>query len=79
MVRLGLADRCTTDADVTDRLRALLSTVEAVLFDFDGPVCSVFAGYPAPKVAQQLRLDLEALRPDLAWSAAGRSDDPMTG
>jgi hypothetical protein len=26
-----------------------------VLLDFDGPVCSVFAGYPAPTVARELR------------------------
>lgn len=76
MVRLGVADRRKTLADVTP-LRELLATIEAVLFDFDGPVCSVFAGYPAPKVAEHLRHDLEALRPDVVWSAAGRSDDPL--
>jgi phosphoglycolate phosphatase len=26
-----------------------------VLLDFDGPVCSVFAGYPAPQIAEELR------------------------
>ena len=32
----------------------LLDSVDAVLLDFDGPVCSIFAGYPAPKVAAEL-------------------------
>jgi HAD superfamily hydrolase (TIGR01509 family) len=35
-----------------------------LLMDFDGPVCSVFAGYPAPRIAAELvtllmRLDVE--------------------
>lgn len=33
----------------------LLSRSEHVMFDFDGPVCSVFAGHPAPAVADRLR------------------------
>jgi hypothetical protein len=32
----------------------LLAEVGAVLLDLDGPVCSIFAGYPAPKVAAEL-------------------------
>lgn len=32
----------------------LLGEVDAVLLDFDGPVCSIFAGYPAPQVAAEL-------------------------
>ncbi|MFI7217883.1 HAD family hydrolase [Micromonospora maritima] len=35
-------------------LGRLLSKVGAVLLDFDGPVCSIFAGYPAPQVAAEL-------------------------
>ncbi|MFY1625109.1 HAD family hydrolase [Micromonospora sp. WMMD735] len=31
-----------------------LGKVGAVLLDFDGPVCSIFAGYPAPQVAAEL-------------------------
>lgn len=31
-----------------------------LLLDFDGPVCSVFAGTPAPAVARELRLALSA-------------------
>ncbi|MGI6873928.1 HAD family hydrolase [Amycolatopsis sp. 3B14] len=33
----------------------LLDQAGALLLDFDGPVCSVFAGIPAPVVAEQLR------------------------
>ncbi|MEU4774027.1 HAD family phosphatase [Micromonospora sp. NPDC023644] len=35
-------------------LGRLIGEVGAVLFDFDGPVCSIFARYPAPKVAAEL-------------------------
>jgi HAD superfamily hydrolase (TIGR01549 family) len=34
---------------------ALVSGAKIVLLDFDGPVCSVFAGRPAPEVAEHLR------------------------
>ncbi|MGC5308757.1 HAD family hydrolase [Micromonospora zamorensis] len=51
-------------------LGRLLGEVGAVLLDFDGPVCSIFAGYPAPQVAAEL---IDVLRrrgvdvpPDLA-------------
>jgi len=33
----------------------VLSRAKHVMFDFDGPVCSVFAGHPAPEVATRLR------------------------
>ncbi|MFB7946321.1 HAD family hydrolase [Kitasatospora phosalacinea] len=42
-------------------LADLLRPVKHVLLDFDGPVCSVFAGFPAPDVAQSLQEGLEAL------------------
>jgi HAD superfamily hydrolase (TIGR01509 family) len=55
---------------MTADLGRLLSKVGAVLLDFDGPVCSIFAGYPAPQVAAEL---IDVLRrqgvevpPDLA-------------
>ncbi|NYT93743.1 HAD family hydrolase [Salinispora sp. H7-4] len=35
-------------------LDRLFGEVGAVLLDFDGPVCSIFAGYPAPQVAAEL-------------------------
>jgi phosphoglycolate phosphatase len=33
---------------------SLLSATSAVLFDFDGPLCQVFAGLPAPAIAHDL-------------------------
>lgn len=39
----------------TDELRDIFESAEALLLDFDGPVCSVFSGFPAPMVADQLR------------------------
>ncbi|NGY61628.1 HAD family hydrolase [Lentzea sp. NEAU-D13] len=49
---MNAADRKLEGADV---LRSLLSDTEVLFLDFDGPVCSVFAGFPAPVVAGQLR------------------------
>jgi phosphoglycolate phosphatase len=36
-----------------------------VLFDFDGPICSVFDGYPAPRISSELRELAGALPHDL--------------
>jgi len=43
--------------DVTSpaALAALLTATTHVLLDFDGPVCDVFAGYPAHDIAEELR------------------------
>jgi phosphoglycolate phosphatase len=38
-----------------DSPASVLRSTQAVLLDFDGPVCSVFAGYPAPQIAEELR------------------------
>ncbi|MFI9646534.1 HAD family hydrolase [Streptomyces sp. NPDC052040] len=35
-------------------LRELIHAVRCVLFDFDGPVCRLFAGHPAERVARNL-------------------------
>ncbi|WP_337823257.1 HAD family hydrolase [Amycolatopsis sp. A1MSW2902] len=43
-------------ADVS--LRELIERARLVLFDFDGPVCDVFAGVPAPEVARWLERHL---------------------
>jgi phosphoglycolate phosphatase len=43
-----------------DQLAALLSRTRVLLLDFDGPVCSLFAGYPAPHVAADLHRAIEA-------------------
>src|ERR1700733_11574629 len=47
--------------------------VRYLLLDFDGPVCSVFAGFPAPDVARSLRDYLRGEVPD-GWMA--QVDDP---
>ncbi|MDA3644153.1 HAD-IA family hydrolase [Saccharopolyspora indica] len=55
-------------------LTAVLGRVSAVLFDFDGPLCDVFAGLPAGRIAVQLG--------DLVEAETGEridldTDDPM--
>ena len=36
-----------------DRLMSLLRENRILVVDFDGPVCSVFAGLPAATIAEQ--------------------------
>jgi N-acetyl-D-muramate 6-phosphate phosphatase len=43
---------------VNSSLSRVLASKKHVLVDFDGPICSVFAGVPASVVAQGLRSDL---------------------
>jgi phosphoglycolate phosphatase-like HAD superfamily hydrolase len=38
-------------------------TLQCLLLDFDGPICSVFAGFPAGEVAQRLRAYLQPRTP----------------
>jgi phosphoglycolate phosphatase len=38
-----------------EALAAILRRSPAILLDFDGPVCSVFAGYPASQITEELR------------------------
>jgi phosphoglycolate phosphatase len=45
----------TPPVDDPETLRRILTNTDALLLDFDGPICSVFAGIPAPLVADQLR------------------------
>lgn len=64
----------TPTVDDPDALREILATTEALLLDFDGPICSVFAGFPAHVVADQLRDVLAEgghtdLPPDVAQAA----------
>ncbi|MFC9795314.1 HAD family hydrolase [Streptomyces sp. NPDC127584] len=60
----------------SDALIELLVRCEAVLFDFDGPICHVFEGHPAPGVAQTLTRLLTDLAPQLSEDAHS-TDDPM--
>ncbi|MBD0324414.1 MAG: hypothetical protein ICV72_13665 [Aldersonia sp.] len=57
-------------AGMVKRLRST-----SVLLDFDGPICSVFAGHPAPAVAERIR---DYLRRE-GWpvNKLPESDDPM--
>ncbi|MER5484034.1 HAD family hydrolase [Streptomyces sp. NPDC002812] len=59
-----------------DTLSAVLAASKAILFDFDGPICDVFRGLPAPGVAEELADLLSTLAPALAF-AARSTDDPM--
>jgi hypothetical protein len=36
-----------------------------VLFDFDGPICSVFDGYPTPQITSELLALARRIRVDL--------------
>ncbi|MFE4800117.1 HAD family hydrolase [Streptomyces sp. NPDC056708] len=38
----------------SSKLSEVIGATRAVLFDFDGPICDVFEGRPAPEVARQL-------------------------
>ncbi|MEU5901477.1 MULTISPECIES: HAD family phosphatase [Streptomyces] len=40
--------------DETERLRNVVASIGYVLFDFDGPICRLFAGRPAADVARDL-------------------------
>ncbi|MFF2745121.1 HAD family hydrolase [Kitasatospora sp. NPDC058048] len=58
------------------QLADVLWPVKHILLDFDGPVCSVFAGLPAPEVARRLREDrLATGEPVLA--GAEEESDPL--
>ncbi|MER6484348.1 HAD family hydrolase [Streptomyces virginiae] len=59
-----------------ETLGTLLGASKAVLFDFDGPICDVFRGLPAPGIAAELADLLSTLAPTLA-GAARSTHDPM--
>lgn len=59
----------STTTDDPHTLRHILTRTTALLLDFDGPVCSVFAGLPATAVVNQLCVVL----------ADGGHHDPPTG
>ncbi|GHI88762.1 HAD family hydrolase [Streptomyces xanthophaeus] len=59
-----------------DRLSGTLANARVVFFDFDGPMCDVFAGLPAPKVAEQLTALLSSVD-QAAGAKAAETDDPI--
>jgi len=54
-------------------LYAVIEQAQAVLLDFDGPVCNIFAGYPAAQIAGEL-LDLAI---QLGHDELEETDDPL--
>ncbi|MFI8996996.1 HAD family hydrolase [Streptomyces sp. NPDC053542] len=60
----------------SDDLSKTLARASAVLFDFDGPLCDVFAGLPAPRVADDLRRQVATHDPSLSTKLT-ETDDPM--
>jgi HAD superfamily hydrolase (TIGR01509 family) len=64
-------------ADNPDTLRYILARTNALLLDFDGPICSVFAGLPATAVVQQLCVVLaDGGHTDIPTELT-KSDDPF--
>ncbi|MER5961182.1 HAD family hydrolase [Streptomyces sp. NPDC002057] len=59
-----------------DPLIEILADARVILFDFDGPVCDVFAGLPASEVARELAALLSA-QDEAAGAKAARTDDPI--
>jgi HAD superfamily hydrolase (TIGR01549 family) len=57
-------------------VHGLLRNADAVLFDFDGPICSVFSGYPAPRVAREMLEFLQAEGVSFS-DVIATEDDPM--
>lgn len=59
-------------------MHGLLAAAECVIFDFDGPVCALFAGYPASGIAESL-VDLLEQRgaPRLLPEQTRHSRDPL--
>lgn len=55
-------------------IHRLLSETTHVLFDFDGPICDVYAGLPAPTVAATLRAYLSPLGLDLPETIRTEAD-----
>lgn len=54
-------------------LGAIIARTRYLLLDFDGPICSIFAGLPAPTVAEKLR----QLFPDDLPDEIANTDDPI--
>jgi phosphoglycolate phosphatase-like HAD superfamily hydrolase len=62
---------------IRDQLATALREARAVLFDFDGPICSVFAGLPAPSIARELRHKLETWAGQNLATTGSQAADPI--
>ncbi|GCD36053.1 hydrolase [Streptomyces chrestomyceticus JCM 4735] len=60
----------------SDKLTTVIRESSGILFDFDGPICDVFAGLPAPGVAQDLTEVVAGHDVPLGGKARGL-EDPM--
>ncbi|WP_308285698.1 HAD family hydrolase [Actinoplanes hulinensis] len=59
-------------------LTDLLARTRCLLIDFDGPICSVFAGHPATTVADELRMVIRRrFGGELPPAIAGLDADPL--
>ncbi|MET7460411.1 HAD family hydrolase [Nonomuraea sp. NPDC005501] len=61
---------------MSDALVEIFRQTRAVLLDFDGPVCKVFAGLPAPEVAARLKRLLQDEGAELPRDVV-ELDDPL--
>ncbi|MFE7666251.1 HAD family hydrolase [Streptomyces celluloflavus] len=61
---------------VSSKLSGVAEVTSGVLFDFDGPICDVFAGRPASGVARELS-EVMARHDTALGCKAGGVDDPM--
>jgi len=57
-------------------LNQIIRRARYLLLDFDGPICDIFAGHPAPAVAEQLRQIITAQGIELPADVA-QSGDPI--
>ncbi|GAA1366057.1 HAD family hydrolase [Catellatospora chokoriensis] len=57
-------------------LANLLAPSRRLLLDFDGPVCSIFAGYPAPTIANEL-VSLVRQTPLVVPESLAEESDPL--
>ena len=57
-------------------LHSIIGRTRHLLLDFDGPICAIFAGLPAPSVAARLRELLNSDGTPLPDAVAGE-DDPI--
>ncbi|WP_172382932.1 HAD family hydrolase [Streptomyces sp. MNP-20] len=55
----------------SEDLIRILSTTRGIFFDFDGPVCEVFAGIPASEVARSLVDVMRQFNPELSEEMEG--------
>lgn len=56
-------------------LQELLAEVQCVLWDFDGPICDLFSGYPAYRIADALKREL--YHHDLLTKEIALQNDPQ--